>query len=355
MSEYLLCSNCFLDQGLKLNAFKIGREDDAMCINCKSTDGRKLDRDLLENLTHIFFVTGSIQKANYGSFPLLEFNEYHYNKTDIKISEWLENDLKLIENSLLVGFFYYGPRLWMIGEIEPLKSLQNESEKKLIIKRIMTEYPVKLISEADLLYRLRINPEYPEKHEQYDSAPFEYLGVNRLDTPSLPILYASQDLEVCIHECRATVEDNLYVATLQSTRELKLLDLSIILDEEEVTEFESLDIAINMLFSAGKHSYEICRSIAEAAAEAGFDGIIYPSYFSSLRTGIMSLRTIYGMSIRRMKQFRSYAKSHVIENIALFDRPVKNKTVHVKCINKIILNRVEYDVQFGPILMQPEY
>jgi hypothetical protein len=37
-------------------------------------------------------------------------------------------------------------------------------------------------------------------------------------------------------------------------RSLRFLDLSVVLIEEHVTEFESLDMAIHMLFLAGKHS-----------------------------------------------------------------------------------------------------
>ena len=77
-------------------------------------------------------------------------------------------------------------------------------------------------------------------------------------------MYGSQDLPVCVHECRVTAEDELYVATLSPTRDLKLLDLSVLLREEDGTEFDSLDMAVHMLFLAGKHSYEISRDSAVA-------------------------------------------------------------------------------------------
>lgn len=56
----------------------------------------------------------------------------------------------------------------------------------------------------------------------------------------LPIMYASQDLQICVHECRVTAEDDLYVATLAPSRDMKLLDLTELLTED-VSEFESLD------------------------------------------------------------------------------------------------------------------
>ena len=138
--------------------------------------------------------------------------------------------------------------------------------------------------------------------------------------------------------------------TLVPTKSLKLLDLTAVLDEGELmTEFESLDMAVYMLFFAGKHSYEIARAIAVAAKAAGFDGLIYPSYFSSLRTGAMPFQTSYGISLRRVKRLADYEKSKIIENLALFGRPVEDGRVKVKSIDKVIINRVEYGVHFGPV------
>jgi hypothetical protein len=62
-----------------------------------------------------------------------------------------------------------------------------------------------------------------------------------------------------------TAEDELFVASLAATRDLKLLDLTQLLYEEHVTEFDGLDMAVHMLFLAGPHSYEITRLIAQAA------------------------------------------------------------------------------------------
>ena len=138
------------------------------------------------------------------------------------------------------------------------------------------------------------------------------------------------------------------MAKLVPTHKLKVLDFSALLDEENVTEFESIDIAIHFLFLAGKHSYNICRQIALKAKEKGFDGIIYPSYFSYIRTGAFPFETIYGISIRRIPQLKDYAQSQSIPNLALFGRPVNEKKVTVECINKIIINRVGYDITFGP-------
>jgi hypothetical protein len=347
-TEILLCSYCFRDEGLKIDAYKIGIENDNECPKCKSKSGHKLTKGLVQELCYRFFVRGTILKLDYGGAPLIQFNPQHFNKTDIDISPWLVNDVKLIEQAGEIGMFYYGPRFWMLGEVEPLISLQNIDKRNEIVERILTEYPVRELTDKDYFYRLRVNPKVSHDFGEYDTAPDEYLGKNRFDDIGFPVLYGSPDLELCLHECRTTVEDNLYVAKLMPTQNLKVLDLSALLEEEDITEFESVDIAIHFLFLAGKHSYEICREIALKAKEKGLDGIIYPSYFSYIRTGGFPFETVYGISIRRIPQLKDYAQSQSIPNLALFGRPINEKKVTVDCINKVVINRIAYDITFGP-------
>lgn len=146
------------------------------------------------------------------------------------------------------------------------------------------------------------------------------------------------------------VEDDLFVATLRANRELRLLDLSVVLKEND-TEFESLDMAIHMLFLAGSHSYAVSRAIALAAANHGFDGLIYPSYLSLVRLGVQPFETTFGISVRRLSA--AYARSQVIENLAVFRRPIAGKFVEVVCINRLVLKQVGYDLLFGPVLPGP--
>ena len=200
----------------------------------------------------------------------------------------------------------------------------------------------------EVFYRLRKKPTDPAAASEYDSPPDSFLGTYRLDSPSLPILYASQDLEVCIHECRVSVEDELYVGTLRPLRKLQLLDLTEVV-QDDATEFESIDIAIHMLFLAGAHSYEISREIAIAANAARLNGIVYPSYFSVVRTGRMPIETAYGISLRRFKGHEAHAKAQIIPNLALFGRPVRTGSVSVECVNRLVLTRIMYDGVFGPV------
>jgi hypothetical protein len=346
--EYILCSACFKDEGLRLDAVTIGIDNTEKCPNCDIVIGKKLTKQLVQQLCYRFFVRGTIQRFEFGGFPLIQMNELQFNKTNIHVSPWLEKDVKLIEQAGEIGLFYYGPRFWMLGEIEPLKSLQNPDEIDLIIEKILEVYPKHILNENHPFYRIRLNPEIPHEPTQYDSPPLGCGGSNRFDGNGGAGLYASPDLELCIHECRATVEDDLFVAKLTPTKDLRMLNLAAMVREEGVTEFTSLDLAVHFLFLAGKHSYDICGKIAKRIREAGFDGIIYPSYFSFIRTGAIPFDTIYGMSIRLLEPMRDFAEAQSIPNVMLFGWPIKEQKVIVNSINKVIINSIKYETSFGP-------
>jgi hypothetical protein len=298
-------------------------------------------------LAHRFFVWGTLHRCEYGAAPRVQFNQHQ--TTSIDTSPWFEEDIKLIGRTIGVGFFYYGPRLWMIGEVEPLIALQKPKTRKSVIDRILAAYPTTFLRVSQSFYRIRKDPKKPEDFSEFDSPSAALAGTGRLDSENLPVMYGSQDLPVCVHECRVTAEDELYVATLSPTRDLKLLDLSVLLREEDGTEFDSLDMAVHMLFLAGKHSYEISRDIARAVHSEGYDGVVYPSYFSLLRTGSMPFETAYGISHRRFPHLQDHEKSKIIANLALFGRPIEERIVTVRCINKLILSHVEYGFHFGPV------
>lgn len=344
----LLCSDCFHDEGLRLSSVRIGQRDMSKCPNCGSQRGMKLSRKAIAALARQFFVRGTIRRFEYGASPAVQFNKHR--TTSIDVTPWLGPDLRLIERTLHVGFFYYGPRLWMAGEVEPLKALQKTESRGEVISRVLNEYPVRILNNDECFYRLRKAPANPGGFDQYDAPPIEMLGRGRFETAEFPILYGSQDLEVCLHECRAAADDELYIATLVPLRELKLLNLADVLWEENVTEFESLDMALHMLFLAGPHSYEISREIASAAQKSGFDGLVYPSYFTLLRTGAMPFETISGVSHRKFAELHEHIRKNTISNLALFGRPIADGSVKVQCINRVILNKVEYKLSYGPLL-----
>jgi hypothetical protein len=328
---------------------KHGIEQQGECPACKSMEGRKLTKKHIESLAWRFFVSGTTIRCEYGAAPVIQFNEHHYGKSNVSPSPWLKNDIKLIEDAVKIGFFHYGPRLWMVGEVEPLKALQDPQTRPRIIERVLKEYPATILAKDAKFYRLRVSPARPADPLEYDSPPVAFAGRGRLDASGFPVMYGSQDIDICIHECRASAEDDIYVATLKTQRDLRLLDLTQVL-KEDGTEFESLDMAIHMLFLARSHSYEISRAISLAASDVGFDGIIYPSFFSLMRTGGHPFETAYGLSLRRFLPERDkYADAFTIRNFALFGRPLETGSVRIECINRLILTKIGYLGHFGPV------
>jgi hypothetical protein len=218
-----LCSNCFQNQGLRLDAQELGSVDNSICPQCGSADGSKLTEDLVEHLVHRFFVRGTTIHHDYGAAPIIQFNDRR--STEITAPPPLDKDMRLFETTVGVGFFRYGPRFWMFGEVEPLKALQERSSRFPVIERILSEYPTTVVKPTQFFYRLRKEPSTPDDVGEYDSPPDDLAGTGRFDTKKFPVMYGSPDLQTCIHECRVTVEDDLYIATLSPIRDLKLLNL----------------------------------------------------------------------------------------------------------------------------------
>lgn len=155
--------------GLRLDARRLGKENSSVCPRCKNKDGHKLTTQLLARLAQEFFVWGSVHKCSYGAAPRIQFNDRR--ETDIKLPRSLRTDVTIFEEELGIGFFYYGPRLWMVGEIEPLKELLEEATRSIIVDRIISEYDTKILTSRDYFYRVRSNLTDPSSISEYDSPP----------------------------------------------------------------------------------------------------------------------------------------------------------------------------------------
>lgn len=345
MTEAPLCSRCFGDQGLRLLAEFNREATGARCPQCGSDEGRALDVSSIRQLAYSFFVQRSVIRTDFGGAPRLQINDQR--DVEVRFGEPLASDMDLISRAAGIGVFHYGPRLWMIGEIEPLHALQS-GDRDAIIQRILAEYPSVSLEPGEKVYRLRVNPHEPENAREYDAPPPALAKAARLNPEGSPTLYASPDLQVCLHECRVSAEDDIYVGTLEPTEQLKILDLTEVLPET-CTEFESLDMAVHMLFLARSHAYPISQAIAAAAQDAGFAGVRFPSYFSLMRTGGIPFETTFGLAHRLIPTLRDQERSKIVENVAIFGQPVDDGRLAVTSINRFVLNQVVYGGYFGPV------
>jgi hypothetical protein len=214
-----------------------------------------------------------------------------------------------------------------LGGIEPLKALQNVESRRSAAEDVVRRFPKRTFAKGGIFYRLRKNIEVGKACDaaQYDAPPVDHNIGGRLNDSDFPILYGSQDIEICVHECRVTKADECHLATLRNSRVLKLLDLCAEIESDGPTPFESLYLAVQFIFAAEEHSYDIARAIAKAAKDAKLDGVAYPSYFSSLRES-------------------------KIPNLALFGYPIENRTVQFCCADRLHLKSARYTLGFGPCL-----
>jgi hypothetical protein len=307
--------------GLAFEARRVGRLSNEKCPNCGSEKGAKLTDETLSDLANRFFIHGSLLRADYGGATVLRFGD-----GNVAFPAWLEPDIRLFRERFGIAFRTHGPRTWRIGEIVPLYKLQEESTRAAAVEDAIQRFPRRFLAAGEAFYRLRKGVETgnESKANQYDAPP-QGCGRGRLDSAELSVLYGSQDIEICIHECRATVADICHIATLKATKQLQLLNLCGPVYNDGQTPFESLRLAIDYVFSAETYSYEITRAIARAAKAAGFHGVVYPSYFRDLR-------------------------GDEIPNIGLFGHPVAKGIVELICANRLLLHSARYTFALGPCL-----
>lgn len=325
MEKSILCSECFKDYGLKKMAERIGTKGNARCPNCGSGTGVALDNDDLDVLCNSYFVNGSYNSVEYGGSPVLIMMDGD-NSSDYKVHRSLEHDIRLILKKKNMTPTAYGPAMWRVGITEWMERLTSKNWKKRdsAVKELIDRCSVKNLDIVSQFYRIRTKLEDAIDERDFDAPPSQKYKGGRFNVREGVVFYASFDVETCIHECRVSMEDMLYVATLEPCRTLCLLDLCDVNESEtEYTPFEDLPLAVKQIFGAGEHSYGITRTISKFAKMQGFDGIVYPSYFNSVR-------------------------NEPFVNIALYGQVIKNKIVRVKSIDRIRLDQVEYKFDYGP-------
>jgi hypothetical protein len=211
--KVIACSECFSNIGVRLETQNL-TEKTGTCPRCKSNTGLLITQKIAIVLAYRFYSLGTMHEADYGRAPLLVFNEHTKTTSNIKTAKI--PDLEIFEEILGMGFFEYGPPLWMLGEVEPLKALRKKRQRAAIVHRILEEYPPFFFPKDHVFFRVRVNPSCdPSQHAQYDSPPKDLAFENgRWDSKKLPVMYCSPDLQTCLHECRAHVSDNAYMASL---------------------------------------------------------------------------------------------------------------------------------------------
>jgi RES domain len=333
--RFLLCSNCFQDVGLKLEAQRIGRRHrpKKSCPNCATRDGYTLDSKALHELQRQFFSRATAPnqfRADIAVLGLVE-DDPPYPDIGLALRPEAQADWDLIQSKISGRLFYRSPRLFLgiTNHFGFAQSLPKDVVRNDIVPKLrFTE-----IDPVALFYRIRVNLTDANKFDegQYDAPPTpRRRGLGRFENPKLPLLYGSPNLQVCIHECRVILADDIFVATLAPTRTLRLIDLSGNYDQpNDIDPFDDLFWFFRGLMNTSlPHVYRYCRRIAQTVKDiTDADGFVYNSYYTNVAgdTG--------GKAI----------------NYALFGRPISEGKLKVVSINTIRLNRIIYDYHLGPL------
>jgi hypothetical protein len=328
----VLCSKCFKNEGLRAEARQVNCASSlaTACPNCGQQGGVPLDETDARNLALHFFVHGSIPPEAGGPAPVYQFNNARP-AGEVEFGTELDEDLSLLERHGSGHLFHYGPPIWRLGYTEHYQRLRFDAatlrveERKEIWAAIMARCSVRTLEETALIYRMRAGGQMPEAiAASFDTAPPGVRKPGRYDTDDLPILYAAEDVETCLHECRVTLADWICVATFAPARPLRVLDLSRDIDDRDArTEFDRVDLLLRRMAYAGKADYDLCKELAAEIHARGFDGFFFESYFAQVH-------------------------SKELRNLGLFGYPVRDGKLSLKSVNRVCLSSVAYDYSFGP-------
>ncbi len=322
----LICSNCFVNEGIKAEAERLGVREGTTCLNCSAKDGVKLSLSEINKLYEKYFVHGSVPQNIGGYAPILNIS-IDKKMEDLKFASSLNHDYKLLKKVCNKVLFHYGPPLWRLGLTEHYEAIESGGKKRTqALKDIIDQAQILVLPKGSKLFRVRINVDPTSITAcDFDTPPIKYRkNYYRFDSHKIPLFYSSFDVETCLHECRVTVSDEISLATFRTKKKLKILNLiDSFAKEMQGTPFDSVEILLNKLCCSAEDEYWKCRLISKEIQKKRFDGFKYKSYFSLV-------------------------KPRILVNVALFGYPVKTGKIVLESINRVKLERVNYEYSFGP-------
>jgi hypothetical protein len=322
----IACPKCFRNWGFRQAVAALANLQDDACPRCKNV-APLINRDKLADAIRAFFVGGSYVAETFA--PVYQVNTT--NMSPARFDTTLRDDANLACTLTGEVIFHYGPPLWRLGEVD-LKYAFDEGgdEREAAAFRFVAGAPQIEVPVGSVLFRIRKSPRGNEAiatMEEFDPPrPHIERSPGRWDDGTA-VLYASDDIELCLHECRVVIADEIVVATLSTARPLALLDLTAEFANAGGTPFEDPNIFARFL-SLSRHSQWLdhARTVAQVARSAGLDGIRYTSYYAQAKHKTKAL------------------------NVALFGRPIEAGDLIIESVNRLRLTDARYEFSFGPVL-----
>lgn len=321
----MICSNCLTNEGLRIEAEKLGLKVNSVCQNCNSKTGLKLTEKGIKRLYFNFF--------EHGTRGIGIYEPSTYKVVDKKYAQHVVLDNSLIQDIEILGQYaefdlmYNAPPTWQVGDTdieEDLGKALDENKDKVhdIVDDLIDRCGVIELKTGEKIYRVRINPDTASASKSYDSPSINKIKAMRFNLENVPIFYGAFDIETCIHECRATVYDEIVLATFQTKQDLCIVDLEQVKDEDAESPWESKKVFIENNLNVNNYKY--CQILGKMIRERKFDGIKYRSFYSNVREG-----------------------NHY--NILLFGHPLKESKLELLSLNRIKLDKISYEYTFGPL------
>lgn len=306
-------------------AARFGESVASRCGQCGARDGVKLSRANLEDLARCFFVEGTIPRGTGGFVSILQLNSHDTPDDEVPMREETAADWHLIKSVLGWRLFYNGPDLWQLGITGHYDDDQQVSDAT--IATIVDQLAIRTIAPDMRVFRIRknINPARVLDQQQYMAPPHSVRReFGRFDDETVNVFYTSPSLDVCIHECRVTMTDEIHAAILEPVRELKLADLTSGFAQCNSEPYDDLaNFFGGLALSRNEETYRVSRRIARELARRKFvDGFISSSFYTPIHGGGL--------------------------NYCFFDDPLSDGRLRILSVNRVQLEGVVYRYGFGP-------
>lgn len=325
-----VCSQCFSNLGFRKVLEGQGPSTGARCPRCNSTSGTFLDIDRLVDSARQFFVYGSVLAETLA--PVYNIGEVDFGLATLDPT--IASDAILLKDVTGLTVYDNAPPLWRLGYTTHYHQFKQGSITSAADALVKTGEECIVDTSMDL-YRVRLNmPTGPTllDPETFDPPPDEMVRIpGRWNADTTPVLYVSDDVELCVHECRATLSDEIVLASMRPTRPLRVLDVSAGFGSPSDDRFEDGQMFADFMSRSRSGEWlDICRAVGASAKKAGYDGVKYTSYYS----------------------FAMDEESGT--NLALFGRPIAEGKLALHSVNRLRMEAVKYRVIFGPALYSNE-
>src|SRR6267142_3417841 len=342
-SQYILCSKCFKNAGISVEAEKIGCASAPECPRCGAPAGAKLTEENLLRLQDNFFIGGSRVSAYYPS-PI-GLGGAELSETQFEPNTW--TDYLLIKEHTGRELFWYGPPLWRLGhsllreKVEarlkpddydwPLSVGQETTLEELWDEAISILKPM-VLERGKRLFRARMLAKKPLKTFEYDSPPADLVRPGRFNDSIHRVFYAAFDIDTCLLELKLgpseIVRHEVTVAQFVLKQPLRVLNLCDIdnIGLEHADFVDRMALLDGLLFPH-ERDYFMTQSLSRHIEKRGFEGILHPSAFK-------------------------YIANREARNLTVFGAPMNDGRIELLDVNAVTIESVTYDLRFGPAYEQ---